>query len=53
MKTLNERYFFSRSAMPSRMISCQFSGSFQSWSVIAHSLGLGRSRIFKFLGFPG
>ena len=50
MKTWNERYFSSRSRMPSRMICFQFSGSCQSSSVGDHSRGLGKPMYFEVLG---
>jgi len=50
MNRRKERYFSSRSFMPSRMIRFQSAGSFQSLSAGDHSRGFGRSRYFRFFG---
>src|SRR5574340_1022119 len=50
MKSRKDRYFLRRSAIPSMMISFQFSGSFQSASAGLHSRGLGNPTISRLFG---
>ena len=51
MKSLNDRYFSSRSAIPFRRISFQSAGSFQSASMGLQSRGFGKLRISRLFGF--
>ncbi len=53
MKSLKERKRVRRSAIPSRIVFFQPSGSFQSWSSTAHSRALGRSSTLRFFALPG
>ena len=52
MNTWKERNFSSRSRIPSRMISFQFGGSFQSASCARHSRGKGKPRYSTNFSLP-